>query len=76
MLIGEIGGMAEEEAACWVAGNVREKPVVSPSSPGRRRRPGGAWGTPARSSPAGSGTAADKMKALEAAGIARREEPG
>ncbi len=28
VLIGEIGGMAEEEAACWVAGNLR-KPVVA-----------------------------------------------
>ena len=50
VLIGEIGGMAEEEAACYVAGNFK-KPVVSFIAGGR-------------------GTAADKITALEAAGVA------
>ena len=50
MLIGEIGGTAEEEAAAFVKVHVT-KPVIGFIC-GQTAPPGAAWGTPARSSPA------------------------
>ena len=73
ILIGEIGGNAEEQAAAWIKANV-EKPVVGfiagqTAPPGRRMGHAGAIIS------GGQGTAKDKYAAMGAAGIRTVETP-
>jgi succinyl-CoA synthetase alpha subunit len=73
VLIGEIGGSGEEEAAAWIKTNFK-KPVCAfvagaTAPPGRRMGHAGAIVA------GSSGSAAAKIEALKGAGIAVAETP-